>query len=80
MVVFGIHAKGLLEGCELWGNARGGVWVQGDGDPTLVACILRDHTDNAAAGVHGCSDARGKATVAADCVFARNAGGGFVRE
>ena len=70
---------GRLERCELWGNATGGVLVRYEGaGPTLAACTIRDHAVDRAAGVHveaGCH-----ATVGADCVFARNAGGDVVRD
>ena len=75
MEVFG--AGGRLERCELWGNADGGVYVQGRGGPTLVACTLRDHAAGRATGVF--LEAGSSATVGADCVFARNAKGGVVR-
>ena len=42
--------KGRFEGCELWGNACGGVLVCEGADPTLARCTIRDHA--AAAGVH----------------------------
>ena len=70
-------AGGHLKRCELWGNADGGVCVSGRGDPTLAACIFRDHVKGKACGVYvddGCNVA-----VGADCVFARNAKGGVVR-
>ena len=73
-------ARGRLERCELWGNADGGVHVQEGGDPTLAACIFRNHTRGKGAGVYVAWSARGKATVGADCVFARNAKRGVVRE
>ena len=50
------------------------------GDPTLSGCTLRDHARGEAAGVFVRSNAAGKATVGADCVFARNAGGDVVRQ
>ena len=76
--MFVFDGKGRLERCELAANADGGVWVGAGGDPTLAACVLRDHVAAQAAGVvvsPGCS-----ATVGADCVFARNAGGDVVWE
>ena len=69
--------RGRLERCELWGNAGGGVYVLAESDPTLAACIIRDHAAGRAAGVY--VDAFSKATVGADCVFARNAKGDVVR-
>ena len=72
------NGRGRLERCELWGNAEGGVWVWGGGHPTLASCILRDHARGTAVGVY--VGAGGNATVGADCVFARNAKGGVVRE
>ena len=74
------NGKGCLERCELWGNANGGVRVQEEGDPTLAACIIRDHSAGSAIGVIVRADAAGKATIGSDCVFARNAGGDVVRE
>ena len=75
-----LQAGGRLECCELWGNVRGGVWVQGAGDPTIFACIVRDHAKGGCAyGVFVDSASKGKATVGADCVFARNAKGDVVR-
>ena len=78
----GPGTRGRLEGCELWGNADGGVVVQEEAHPTLASCIFRDHADglwrNSGSGVyvfHGSN-----ATVGADCVFERNAGGDVVRE
>ena len=80
-VVIKDKARGYLERCELWGNANGGVYVTSGGDPTLAACTLRDHTAGLAAGVYVAfeSDRPCKATVGADCVFARNAKGDVVR-
>ena len=78
------NARGRLERCELWGNANGGVVVQAGGDPTLAACTLRDHASGgnpySGCGVYVFADAsKGKATVGADCFFARNAKGDVVR-
>ena len=73
------EGRGRLERCELWGNANGGVVVMCGGDPSLAACTLRDHVAGVAAGVCVRADSVGKATVGADCVFARNAKGGVVR-
>ena len=70
--------KGRFEGCELWGNACGGVLVCEGADPTLARCTIRDHAKGRAAGVW--VEAGGNVTVGADCVFARNAGGDVVRE
>ena len=75
-----LNARGRLESCELWGNGWGGVCVFEGGDPTLAACTLRDHAAGVAAGVYVRADAKGKATVGADCVYARNAKGNVVRE
>ena len=50
------------------------------GNPTLVGCTIRDHVEGNATGVFVRSSAHGRATVAADCVFARNAKGDLVRE
>ena len=77
-VIVYYRGRGRLERCELWGNANGGVWVLGGGDPSLHACTFRDHTGGRAAGVYVGSGSN--ATVGADCVFARNAKGGVVRE
>ena len=74
------NGRGRMERCELWGNANGGVVVFVRGDPTLAACILRDHAAGVAAGVYVSSSAAGKVTIGADCVFARNAGGDVVRQ
>ena len=84
MIVWDSGTKGRLERCELWGNAKGGVVVQSGGDPTLAACTLRDHPAGDAYPYSGCGvwvnvDSKGKATVGADCVFARNAKGDVVR-
>ena len=69
--------RGRLERCGLWGNAEGGVLVEGNGDPTLSGCTLSDH---ATFGVRVAASARGRATVGADCAFARNAGGDVQRD
>ena len=69
---------GRLEGCEIWGNANGGVEVSFDGDPTLAGCSVRDHVKGLygrGCGVYVNSDARGKATIGSDCIFVRNADG-----
>ena len=54
-----------------------------EGDPTLAACTFRDHAAGSKAssgcGVYVDASSKGKATVGADCVFARNAKGGVVR-
>ena len=67
-----------MERCELWRNAKRGVTVFGGGNPhlTLAACTLRDHAAGNACGVYLWT--RSSATVEADCVFARNAGGNVV--
>ena len=72
------NAQGRLERCELWGNARVGIYVESGGDPTIAASTLRDHAAGCGVFVH--RSARGKATVGADCVFARNAAGDVVRD
>ena len=72
------NARGRLERCELWGNAGGGVVVKRRLTPHLSACTIRDHSAGRACGVYVRVDAG--ATVAADCVFARNAGGDVVHE
>ena len=77
MAVVGEGARGRLERLELWGNADGGVRVGAGGHPTLAACTIRDHTGGKAHGVW--VTARSEATVGANCVFARNAGGDVVR-
>ena len=81
MYVYG--ARGRLERCELWGNADGGVFGLGGGDPTLAACTLRDHAAGSrtysGCGVYVHSSAAGRVTVGADCVFARNARRDVVR-
>ena len=70
------QAKGRLEGCEIWGNAReGGVRVEDGGRPTLAGCTIRDHDGR---GVFVNRFTAGAVTVEADCVFARNAGGNIV--
>ena len=61
----------------MWGNADCGIVVGDCGDLTLSATTLRDHPTGRATGV--LTSASGKATVGADCVFARNAGGDVVR-
>ena len=80
MLVSDIGTKGHLISSELWGNAEGGVWVQEGGDPSLSLCTLRDHSAGIAAGVYVDASSAGKATVGADCVFARNAGGDVLRK
>ena len=69
-----------MEGCELWGNAAGGVQVQDEGDIFLMSCSLHDHTAGKAAGVYVDASAGGLVTVGADCVFARNVRGDIVRQ
>ena len=76
----GFDGKIHLERCELSGNADGGLYVGYGGSPTLAACTLRDHATGRACGVYVSEHARGRATVGADCVFARNAKGDVVRE
>ena len=80
-MVYGVdvdfRGRGRLERCELWGNADGGVRVQALGDLYLAACTIRDHAAGRATGVYVRTG--GAATVGADCVFARNAGGDVVR-
>jgi len=80
VVVSGAGSKGRLEGCEIAGNADCGVFVQNEGDPTLVGCTIRDHAAGEAAGIFVRASARGKAAVGAGNVFARNVGGDVVRE
>ena len=77
------NAKGRLEGCELWGNGRGGILVSDGGDLSLVGCSIRDHAilgGGSGYGVYVRSSAAGRAMVGADCAFANNAGGDVVRE
>ena len=66
-----------LERCELWGNTDVGVRVTERGNPTLTACIVRDHAEGRAVGIR--VQARSNAAVGADCVFRRNDGGSVVR-
>ena len=85
MVIAGRGTKGRLESCDIAGNKGGGLIVQDRGDPTLIRCTIRDHAAGAAwagsgSGVWVRSDAKGKTTVAVDCVFMRNAGGDVVRK
>ena len=54
--------------------------MQEEGDPTLLACTLRDHAADFAAGVYVDASAVGMATIGPDCVFARNSGGDVVRD
>ena len=70
--------SGLMERCELWRNAQGGVQVWGGGEITLDACTFRNHTAGGACGVHVRDG--GTMEVEADCIFANNAGGDVVRE
>ena len=57
-----------------------------EGDPTLATCTIRDHAlslrfkDGTGCGVLVQPSAEGRATIGADCVFARNAGGDVMRE
>ena len=83
VAVYGRGAKGRLDGCEVWANAEGGVWVAGGGNPSIAGCIIRDHAGvwgghGSGCGVYARASAAG-VTVAPDCVFARNAGGDVVR-
>ena len=80
MLVTGEGSKGRLDGCVIAGNADCGVKVSHGGDPTLIACTLRDHAGGEAAGVYVAADARGKALVGARNAFLRNAGGDVVRK
>ena len=74
------NARGRLEHCTLWGNADGGLAVAERGDPTLAACVFRDHcAGQFAYGLFVDATARGGTTVGAGCVFLRNAKGGVVR-
>ena len=68
------NTRPRLERCELWGNAGMGVYVEGGGDLTLDGCTIRDH---ARIGLYVEADSH--ATVGAECVFARNAGGDVMR-
>ena len=85
MVVCNRGTKCRLEGSEIWANFGSGVIVADRGDPTLAGCTIRDHVGGGpwisrCCGVRVASDAAGMATVGADCVFARNAGGDVVRD
>ena len=80
MFVGGAGSKGRLEGCEIAGNARCGVYVQEGGDPTLVGCSIHDHAAGRAAGIFVHRTARGKAAVGVGNVFLRNEGGDVVRQ
>ena len=67
-----------MERCVIWANVMGGLWAE-EGDPTIIACSIRDHTEGEWA--HGIRiDAAAAGTTVADCVFARNAAGVVVRE
>ena len=75
-------ARGRLERCELFGNFVGGMFVLAGGEATLTTCTLRDHPAGGEA-YSGCGvyvEEDSKATVGADCFFARNAKGDVVRE
>ena len=74
--VWGAGAR--LERCALFRNADGGVVVDENGRPIFAGCTIRDHAAGRAVGVY--VEAGGDATVGADCVFARNAGGDVLRE
>ena len=67
-------------GCEFDSNADAGVWVQKGGDPRILGCYIHDHRVGEAIGLLVLPSARGGASVGADCVFARNAGGDVVRD
>lgn len=65
----------------MYANDEGGLCVENLGDPTLVACVIRDHTKGEGAyGVYVASNAAGRVTVGADCVFSGNAMGDVFRE
>ena len=73
-------AKGRLEGCQIYANDSGGVCAENGGDSILVACTIRDHTKGEGAyGVYVASNAAGRVTVGADCVFSGNAMGDVFR-
>ena len=73
--------KGRVERCSIWGNHLGGVWAQQQGDPTVVGCVIRDHTwGDWAFGIHVDFSSHRLATIGVDCVFARNVSGDLVRE
>ena len=76
-------AKGLLEGCVIWGNQGFGVCVNESGNPTLVGCTIRDHAVGAPGAGSGCgvyvdATSGGRVTLGLGTVFARNAGGDVV--
>ena len=81
----GAGTVGRLEGCDLWGNGRCGLWVGEGATAALAACAVRDHAGGGGEKGSGCgvyvdATAPGKATISADCVFARNAGNDVVLE
>ena len=81
--VYVSEARGFLGGCELWANGGpggvcpSGVFVEGRGDPVIVACKIRDH---ATCGIFVRADSRGCTSVGPDCIYERNAEGDVVRE
>ena len=80
MEVHGYSSRGRLEGCSIVGNVGGGVYVYSEGDLKLGGCTICDHAaSDQACGVFVHVTARGRVTVGADCVFARNSGGDVVR-
>ena len=79
-VVVARGARPRLEGCELWGNADGGVYVHEGGDPFLSNNVIRDHAGALGMGVLVASDAVGLCTVGPDNLFLRNSGGNVVRD
>ena len=78
--VSGSGTRGRLEGCELFCNADGGIYVHEGGDPILSANIIRDHEGTLGMGVLVAADAAGLCTVLPDNVFLRNRGGNIVRD
>ena len=79
-VVVARGARPRLEGCELFCNADGGIYVHEGGDPILSANIIRDHEGTLGMGVLVAADAAGLCTVLPDNVFLRNRGGNIVRD
>ena len=77
-----------IEGCEIWRNSDGGIFVSRAGDPLLIGNTIRDHARgndddvlmaSSGIGLFVIGDSVGLATVRPDNVFARNEGGDVVR-
>ena len=81
----GASARGRLVGCEVYGNAAGGVFMVGGASLQIVCTVIRDHPPGLSSvacgvGVYVHASSRGLGEVAGDNVFERNARADVFRE